>query len=176
MNISPFPNKTIHEVRDALTVLSALEKNNFNLGLTAEQLNTDVSELLVNLGPEHEQTILTKMRLRISLEQYQLWNDTKLIFVGALADAKPGEIIKAFNDMTAAVERLFSQPQAAPVSSTHNATLVLQMLPDQARNDLLNEIEKHQNTLIINQTPIPTYEYPEDVSYPTQPSRDDDED
>lgn len=133
-------NTTSQDSIDVQEAMLALSKSNFNLDLCAEKLHVTKAEILEILTTgQAEADILTQMRLRLALDVYQLWGDMKLFMLASLAEAKPKEIIAAFNILTTSLNKSLER---APIQQELNIeTAVLNMLPASARKAVMNIIE-----------------------------------
>lgn len=128
-------------------VLDALESSDFNLKLASEKLGKSSHSLLAELTPEAQIALQSKMRFRASLELYKTWSDMKLVFIAALAEAAPEDIIKGFIALTKNVGDMFTPTQSNSQTNNiqNNATLLLNMLPPKARDAVIQELESMAN-------------------------------
>lgn len=120
-------------------ILRLLEESNFNLGLAAEKLHISQTELLVNITPDHEAAILVKMRIKVAFESFKLWDDVKLIFLAALGEAEPLDVIKAFNNLTVNMTKMFEAQSVhnSTQPNTNNGLMILNMLPPDVREAMV---------------------------------------
>lgn len=132
-------------------VLDSLTKSDFNLPLTAERLNLTISEVLAQLSPDTEITIINHMKLRMVLEAYNIWKQTLPFFITALANAEPKDVLRAYNTLTETLSQITKQ-NAQPANGAQINQVVLNMLPPEVRNRVLELLPDDANVINIPPT------------------------
>lgn len=124
---------------DKLDLFEALERTDFNLQLTAERLGASVEDLLAQLTTEDEIVLLSKMRIRASIDMYRLWKNNMAFYIRALAEASPGETIRGFANVTNALANIFDKGRTTinNNNSVNLNNLLLQSLQPDERKQVI---------------------------------------
>ena len=131
------PGDTMNPINSTLAI-DALIQANGDTRLAAEALHISRQTLIATItaDPMAQETLLAQLRTLTLLGTFEIFDQTKLVYLSQLADMEPKDVAKTLTAIAALLTQLTQNPTQSLNANVNITEVVLRMLPPDARQAL----------------------------------------